>query len=473
MLSPDRLRRRADRERRARLEAETIAERATGDLHGALAELRAAEARARIVTETAARLLEGTLDMTATLEAVADAARRALGASRATFFICAEDRDRIETMVSTETDPEVLRTLSWAVGRPRGDLPLWDHLRGAIVSIPDIAAAGALAEPVRARLSSRAIAGVRMEHVSLTRDDSSEVLGAFFVGWSEPRDITRHDELVVRSLAGMAKLAVANARLTSATLASLAEAQERAALDPLTGLANHRTFHDRLSEEAARAARHGRALSLVLFDLDRFKAVNDLHGHQAGDDVLVAAARVLEGQAREGDLVARVGGEEFAWLMPESDGLDAWQAAERAREAIAATAFPPVGAMTVSAGRLRPGPGRRRGPPLPAGRRRALLEQAPRPRRRLPLLAGRRAGALGRGAGHAPAPPAGAPEHPDARARGGRQGLLHPPALRARRRPRRPDRGASSAGARSAPSACTRRASCTMSASSPSRTRCC
>ena len=142
----------------------------------------------------------------------------------------------------------------------------------------------------------------------------------------------------------------ARKHLEARTLESLAVAEELAAIDPLTGLANHRTFHERLSTEVERARRHGRGLALVLMDLDHFKRVNDLHGHQTGDRVLEHAARIFESETRTGELVARVGGEEFAMILPEADEDEAFRAAERIRQAIAATSFPAVGAMTISAG---------------------------------------------------------------------------------------------------------------------------
>jgi diguanylate cyclase (GGDEF)-like protein/PAS domain S-box-containing protein len=138
-------------------------------------------------------------------------------------------------------------------------------------------------------------------------------------------------------------IAVSNAE-ARARLAALA------ATDHLTGLANHRTFQERLAQEVVRASRHGRRFSLVLLDIDHFKRVNDDLGHQAGDAVIRETARRLNALTRAGDLMARVGGDEFAWLMPEAGGMEAWRAADRAREAIAADDFPGVGHITISAG---------------------------------------------------------------------------------------------------------------------------
>ena len=97
-----------------------------------------------------------------------------------------------------------------------------------------------------------------------------------------------------------------------------------------------------------------------MLDLDHFKQVNDTYGHQAGDKVLAEVGRRLAAQARDGELVARIGGEEFAWLMPETDHRGAYQAAERLRRLIEHDPFPSVGTITVSAGisTCQPRPGR-------------------------------------------------------------------------------------------------------------------
>ncbi len=121
--------------------------------------------------------------------------------------------------------------------------------------------------------------------------------------------------------------------------------------DALTGAANRRAFDEALAREAARAARSGEPLSVALLDVDRFKQVNDLHGHAAGDAVLAAVAARAAGALRAGDLLARVGGEEFAILLPGADLARSAEAAERvrARVAEAPVPLPGGGAIEVTA----------------------------------------------------------------------------------------------------------------------------
>ena len=132
--------------------------------------------------------------------------------------------------------------------------------------------------------------------------------------------------------------------------ARLFEQTERlASTDGLTGVQNHRTFQARLDEQVAVAQRYGKQLSVVLCDVDRFKLVNDTHGHPVGDLVLRGVARVISGEARATDLVARYGGEEFAVIMPETDGAGALVIAERIRARLEATTFPTeLGALRVT-----------------------------------------------------------------------------------------------------------------------------
>jgi diguanylate cyclase (GGDEF)-like protein/PAS domain S-box-containing protein len=160
-----------------------------------------------------------------------------------------------------------------------------------------------------------------------------------FTGSAIPSDA----ELRLARFARLVSMAIANADAWD-TLS------RQATTDAVTGLANRRIFQEQLNAEVARARRYGGQLSLVLLDLDHFKAVNDTYGHQAGDAVLTEFGSRLSRQARAGELVARIGGEEFAWLMPQTGHDGAFHASERLRRLIESEPFPTVGKVTVSAG---------------------------------------------------------------------------------------------------------------------------
>ncbi len=124
----------------------------------------------------------------------------------------------------------------------------------------------------------------------------------------------------------------------------------QATTDQLSGLPNRRALEQHLSHEIEVAASRGTRLSAVVIDIDHFKKVNDTFGHLMGDVVLADVANRLRGVARQDEIVARFGGEEFVWLLPGTDGPEAQVAAERARTAIEAEPFGEVGSITVSAG---------------------------------------------------------------------------------------------------------------------------
>jgi diguanylate cyclase (GGDEF)-like protein len=117
------------------------------------------------------------------------------------------------------------------------------------------------------------------------------------------------------------------------------ELRQIARRDQLTGTLTRRGFIEQCNQEIARFRRNGRPGALVLLDLDHFKAINDTHGHPAGDEVLRQAANLCDAVRRQTDSLGRVGGEEFALLLPETDVSDALAAAERLRAAIEAHVF--------------------------------------------------------------------------------------------------------------------------------------
>ena len=128
------------------------------------------------------------------------------------------------------------------------------------------------------------------------------------------------------------------------------EARQLADLDDLTGLHNRRSFHETLAREVARAQRYDRNLALIVFDLDDFKAVNDRIGHLAGDSVLAEAAERIRDVVRSADVACRVGGDEFAVILPESTLADADQLYRRIQAAVSARPLALVGKLHLSAG---------------------------------------------------------------------------------------------------------------------------
>jgi diguanylate cyclase (GGDEF)-like protein len=186
------------------------------------------------------------------------------------------------------------------------------------------------------------------EIISVPLRASSGVLGVVnLYDRTDGRPFDAADLETVRSFATQAAVAIDNVMLHQ-------EAQRLSVTDALTGLGNYRSFQQILSREIERASRFGRSLGLLMLDLDLFKSVNDVHGHQIGNVVLVEVAERLRAQVREVDVVARYGGEEFAVILPESDSDGAGHTAERICAAIRAQPFDVGGglelAVTVSIG---------------------------------------------------------------------------------------------------------------------------
>jgi diguanylate cyclase (GGDEF)-like protein len=156
----------------------------------------------------------------------------------------------------------------------------------------------------------------------------------------------RYNEEVTRELEELAQRAgpaIANAH-------RFREARQLADLDALTGLHNRRYFHETLAREVSRAQRYGRRLAIVVFDLDDFKAINDRIGHLAGDAVLAEIAERVRDAVRAADIPCRVGGDEFAVILPESSMDDADQLYHRVRGAVSSRAVAQAGRLNLSAG---------------------------------------------------------------------------------------------------------------------------
>ena len=200
----------------------------------------------------------------------------------------------------------------------------------------------------------------------VSRDGSA--LGSLALFWRTPGYEPCHERIAaIEQIAETCIPAIENAR-------RYREARQLAETDALTGFFNQRYFHETLRRESLRAQRYDRRLALLILDLDDFKAVNDRIGHLAGDAVLAQVAEKLRNEIRSVDIGCRVGGDEFAVIMPESTSDDAGQLFQRMHDSL-------VGHV---------GPGRADGPGLGRDRR------APPRRDRRGALRARRLGALPR-----------------------------------------------------------------------------
>jgi diguanylate cyclase (GGDEF)-like protein len=158
----------------------------------------------------------------------------------------------------------------------------------------------------------------------------------------------RSGSRVERRVVGAVERFAAYAALALRNAALLEQVQRMAATDGLTAIANRRTFEATLEREIARAGRHNEPVSLVMVDIDHFKALNDTFGHQVGDDVLRNVAAALACECREFDLAARYGGEEFALVLPGCTSEESVVIAERFRRVVSVA--PSVAPITASAG---------------------------------------------------------------------------------------------------------------------------
>ena len=159
----------------------------------------------------------------------------------------------------------------------------------------------------------------------------------------EHASFVEHEFELAKWFGDAAALALDNAQ-TRARLEHLAQT------DSLTGLYNPRYFHERLRAELTRASRSHDSVAVLMFDLDDFKRVNDVYGHGAGDQLLTKVGRIASDTVRASDVVCRVGGEEFAVIMPSCDARAALGLAGRLADNFAAEEFEPTGPMTVSIG---------------------------------------------------------------------------------------------------------------------------
>src|SRR3954452_1878158 len=234
---------------------------------------------------------------------------------------------------SSEYEDEIMRSrpkfgegiTGWAVENRR---PVWTnraHLDPRATTVP-----GTPVEP-EAMISIPLIA----------RGALKGALNIYRIG--EDAEFAEHEFHLARSFGDAAALALDNAQIR-------ARLEHLAQTDSLTTLYNHRFFHERLRSELTRASRSHDSVTVLMFDLDDFKRVNDIYGHGAGDQLLVQVARVARETVRGSDVVCRIGGEEVGVIMPSCDAGDALGLAARLAEALRSFDFEPAGGMTLSMG---------------------------------------------------------------------------------------------------------------------------
>lgn len=177
------------------------------------------------------------------------------------------------------------------------------------------------------------------------RDNMGKLNGAIVVN----QDITPRKQVEEKLHEALAALNKANRELQRV----LAREQHRARTDHLTGLNNRRHFFEMSEQLFTVAQRYQTPLSVMMFDIDHFKEINDQYGHQAGDEILKCIARIADEHVREADVLARYGGEEFIVMLPNTDANEALAAAENIRERVAAcreTDLCKLARITISAG---------------------------------------------------------------------------------------------------------------------------
>jgi diguanylate cyclase (GGDEF)-like protein len=319
--------------RRARLEEAPAAPAAAenphpGELEEALEDARAESARSRRLSEIAT-----TIDLDAVLE-------RTLSAAVSTDGIDAA----MAVVRQTEETPIVVTfgmTAEEAARQPVSSSPSGGARAVRISYRYD--AVGAPTPAPGGRLIRGGVAlPLREEHVG--------TIGTLAVFWRGDDRVPGDGEIgQLEALARTSAPAIRNAQ-------EFREARQLADVDALTGVHNRRFFHEALERECARAHRYERRLTLIVLDIDDFKATNDRLGHLAGDAVLAAVAERLHGAVRQSDIACRVGGDEFAVILPEAGSRDAEELYRRIQFAVGSGASGPVERVRLSAGiaELRP-----------------------------------------------------------------------------------------------------------------------
>jgi diguanylate cyclase (GGDEF)-like protein len=242
-------------------------------------------------------------------------------------------RELIPVLARSEWESEIMRTrpafgqgiTGWAVVNREPVLANKAHLDSRVAFVP-----GTPAEP-------EALVSIPL----IARGSLKGALNIYRLGEKASFD---DDEFELAKWFGdAAALALDNAQVR-------ARLEHQAQTDSLTGLYNHRNFHERLRAELMRAGRARDSVALLMFDIDEFKRVNDICGHAVGDQILVAIAELTNSLVRTSDVVCRLGGEEFAVIMPSCNAGNALGLARRLTDRLGARPVDAAGEITISVG---------------------------------------------------------------------------------------------------------------------------
>ncbi|MHB1191490.1 MAG: sensor domain-containing diguanylate cyclase [Longimicrobiales bacterium] len=253
--------------------------------------------------EEIGRALTSSLDAKVVLGKVIRAALDILNVDGASVWLCDGPSGRIGRVAESDGEIALPLGLSWDFDGPIAERLIQGK---EPVVLDDLASSPLVPDHLRSHLESGSGMGTPLFV-------GGNLVGILTAGSRRPRHFTDDDTAVLQRLASQASVALENARLH-------ANLQALSLSDPLTGLPNRRRLQIHLDKEVA-AARRGRALVVVVFDLDDFKIVNDTKGHLAGDDILRAFAQILDEENRAMNLVSRYGGDEFVSILSDT-GMD-------------------------------------------------------------------------------------------------------------------------------------------------------
>ncbi|GAB4256542.1 MAG: diguanylate cyclase [Deferrisomatales bacterium] len=282
------------------------------------------------------------LDPDALFETILEEARKITGASKGSLMFAANGNGELVVKAVTGMDDRVVRRLRVKTGQGVAGRVF---ASGEPIVVKNVEMDERFRRRNRPRYSTKSF-------LSLPLVMEGRTVGVLNLADKLSGEIFSEADLcLLQSMAAQATIAIERSTFYTQSR----ELRKISITDPLTGLLNRRYFQERLAEEVDRATRHGHPMSLIMIDIDHFKAYNDTNGHPAGDKALVLVGRALRSSIRTIDVVSRFGGEEFAVILPETRKQEAMEIGERIRVEIERLYFPgeealPGGRLTISLG---------------------------------------------------------------------------------------------------------------------------